>query len=137
LTIAIMSFLGVVIGASLQYLFTRYLETQRHLRELRSNAYLDYFRSVSEQVHSADHQQLEDRDPLGKLADAKARICLYGSREVVHTFAIFENLGAALSSAQQRTAFVAMVAAMRADSGVVRRPEDRDIETVLLGSPDE
>jgi len=137
LTIAIMSFLGVVIGASLQYLFTRYLETQRHLRELRSNAYLDYFRSVSEQVHNADFQQLEDRDPLGKVADAKARICLYGSRAVVHSFAVFENLGATLVTAQQRAAFVAMVTAMRADSGVVPPPEGRDIETVLLGSPDE
>jgi hypothetical protein len=133
LTIAIMSFLGVVIGASLQYIFTRYLETQRHLRELRSQAYLDYFKGISEQVHRTDLQELEDRDPLGRVADAKARICLYGSRDVIRSLASFENLGAALSSNEQRAAFVAMVAAMRADSGVVPPPESRDIEIVLLG----
>ncbi len=102
MTTTVLSFFGVVIGASLQYIFTRYLETQRHRRELRTQAYLDYFQSVSEQVHRDEFQGSQDRDPLGRVADAKARICLYGSREVVHAFAVFEELGAMISSVPQR-----------------------------------
>lgn len=41
-------FLGVVIGALLQYFFTRHIESQRYLRELRSKAYMDYLKCVSE-----------------------------------------------------------------------------------------
>lgn len=44
---AILSIIGVLVGASLQYLFTRYLETQRQRRELRTQAYLDYIKSAS------------------------------------------------------------------------------------------
>jgi hypothetical protein len=68
-------------------------------------------------------------------ANAKGRICLYGSREIIHAFAVFEKLGAIISSAQQRAAFVAMVAAIRKDSGNAG-PKIEDMETVLLGSRD-
>ncbi len=51
LTTAILSFLGVVMGASFQYVFTRYLDNQRHQRELRTQAYLDYLKSISGLAH--------------------------------------------------------------------------------------
>ncbi|MGA7046185.1 MAG: hypothetical protein WBY98_07980 [Candidatus Sulfotelmatobacter sp.] len=51
MTTAILSFLGVVMGASFQYVFTRYLDNQRHQRELRTQAYLDYLKSISGLAH--------------------------------------------------------------------------------------
>ena len=51
LTTAILSLFGVVFGASLQYVFTRYLDNQRHHRELRTQSYLDYLNSVSGLAH--------------------------------------------------------------------------------------
>jgi membrane protein DedA with SNARE-associated domain len=54
LTTAILSFLGVVMGASLQYVFTRYLDNQRHQRELRSQAYLHYLKSISGLAHQTN-----------------------------------------------------------------------------------
>jgi hypothetical protein len=44
---AVLPVVGVLVGASLQYFFTRYLETQRHQRDLRTQAYLDYIRAMS------------------------------------------------------------------------------------------
>lgn len=44
----LLSFLDVVLGASLQYFFTRHIESQRHLRDLRSKAYMDYLQCVCE-----------------------------------------------------------------------------------------
>jgi len=75
-------------------------------------------------------------DLLAAAADAKGRICLYGSNNVIHAFATFERLGAVISSAKQQAAFVAMVVAMRKDSGNSTGPETDDMGTVLLGSRD-
>ncbi|MGC2173365.1 MAG: hypothetical protein WA555_10230 [Candidatus Sulfotelmatobacter sp.] len=136
ITIAILSFFGVVIGASLQYVFTRYLDNQRHHRDLRTQAYLDHLNSVSGLAHLSEPQGSQERDLLAKAADAKGRICLNGSREVVHAFAVFEKLGAVVSSVQQRAAFVAMVIAMRNDSGNRTELGTGDVGLVLLGSRD-
>jgi hypothetical protein len=136
LTIAILSFFGVIIGASLQYVFTRYLDNQRHHRDLRTQAYLDYLNSVSGLAHLNEPQGSQERDLLAKVADAKGRVCLYGSKEVIHAFALFEKLGAVVSSVQQRAAFVAMVIAMRNDSRNSADPGTEDIALVLLGSRD-
>ena len=125
---------GVLVGASLQYLFTRYLESQRHQRELRTQAYLDYLKSVSGLAHLNDPQGSQERDLLANAADAKARICVYGSSQVVQAFASFERLGAKVSSPAQRRSFVAMVAAIRRDSGNASSAGVSDLSLLLLGS---
>jgi hypothetical protein len=117
---------------------SRYLENQRHHREVRTQAYLDYLKSVSEQARLNNPEGSAEDDLLSaKTLDAKERICLYGSKEVIHAFAVFEKLGATISSDQQRTAFVAMVAAMRADSGNASTQDTQvDVEMVLMGRRD-
>jgi hypothetical protein len=131
---AVLPVVGVLVGASLQYFFTRYLETQRHHRDLRTQAYLDYIKSVSGLAHLNDPQGSQERDLLASAADAKARICLYGSGEVVKAFALFEKLGAAVTSPSQRESFVAMIVAMRSDSGSASRARIEDVRLLLLGS---
>jgi hypothetical protein len=106
---AVLPVVGVLVGASLQYLFTRYLETQRYQRDLRTQAYLDYIKSVSGLARLNDPQGSQERDLLANAADAKARICLYGSGEVVKALASFEKLGAAVISPPQCESFVAMI----------------------------
>jgi hypothetical protein len=78
----------------------------------------------------------QERDLFARTADAKARICLYGSGEVIHALAVFEKLGAVVSSTQQHAAFVAIVSAMRNDSGNAAGPEVEDMARVLLGNRD-
>src|SRR5208282_3144224 len=102
---AVLPVIGVLVGASLQYLFTRYLETQRHQRELRTQAYLDYLKSVSGLAHLNEPQGSQERDLLASAADAKARICVYGSSQVIQAFASFERLGAEVASPAQRRGF--------------------------------
>ncbi len=136
MTTAVLSFFGVVIGASLQYVFTRYLESQRHHRELRTQAYLDFLKYVSELAHLNDPSDSQNRDLLAKTTDAKAPICLYGSGEVVRAFAVFERRGAIVKSIPQREAFVNMVSAMRRDSGSPSGSRVEDLEAILLGNRD-
>lgn len=67
----------------LQHFFTRRHENQRYHRELRTQAYLDYLKGFAELAHLNDPQGSQERDAYARVADAKARICLYGSRAVM------------------------------------------------------
>jgi hypothetical protein len=88
MTAAIFSFFGVIIGALLQYFFTRHLDRQKHHRELRTQAYTDYLKCVSEHANlRTPRDSPEGRDLGFRTADAKCRICLYGSPIVVRAFA--------------------------------------------------
>lgn len=131
---AIFSFLGVVIGASLQYLFTRHLDNQKHRRELRTKAYTDYLKCVCEHANlGKSPQSTEGRELAVRTADAKSRICLYGSSFAVKAFAEFERRGATMNTPEQCAAFTEMVAVMRNDSADKGQVETKDLEAVLLG----
>jgi hypothetical protein len=110
MTAAVFSFIGVVAGAILQYFFTRHLDSQKHHRELRTAAYTDYLKCVSEHANLAKTRASQDgRDLAFRTADAKCRICLYGSSPVVAAFARFEQLGAAMNTPEQCDTFTGMV----------------------------
>ena len=51
MAIAVFAFFGVIVGASLQYLFTRLLEERKHRQSLQTEAYTDYIRAVAEARH--------------------------------------------------------------------------------------
>lgn len=134
MTAALFSFLGIVIGASLQYIYTRHIEDRRHLRELRSKAYMDYLRYVAEFAQIAPNREPKEESELNfRIGDAKARICLYGSNEVISAFSTFQELGSRMGTIEQRAAFTNMVSAMRTDSGTELALNKQDIENVLLG----
>ncbi len=133
---AIFSFFGIIVGALLQYVFTRHLDNQKHRRDLRAKSYTDYLNCVCEHANLARRQLKKSDELFVKTADAKARICLYGSQETVNAFAVFERLGATMNTSEQRAAFTSMVAEMRSDSGGDDKVKLKDIEVVLLGVRD-
>jgi len=131
---AIFTLLGAAVGAVLQYFFTRHLENQKHYRGLRTQAYTDYLKGVCEQAqlaHKAEPNEV--REILARTADAKARICLYGSTQVVEAFAAFERLGATMKTKDDRRTFTTMVAIMRNDSGSNPGVQIESLELVLMG----
>ena len=131
---AIFTLLGAAIGAVLQYFFTRHIESQKHYRGLRTQAYTDYVRCVCE------HAQLvpkalpnEIREIFARTTDAKTRICLYGSTQAVEAFATCERMGAQAKSKDGRRAFTTMMAIMRKDSGSSPSVQIESLEIVLWG----
>ena len=131
---AILAILGIIVGAVLQYVFTRHIENQKHFQSLRALAYTDYLKSVCEQANlGAQPFSKEHREIFARTADAKSRICLFGSNEAVDAFAVFETLGASMNSPEQRKAFLSMVAIMRSDSGGSDDASIENLEIVLLG----
>lgn len=136
--IGLLSFFGIIIGATLQYFFTRHIENQRHLRELRSTSYMDYLKCVCEQAQFRfEENSKELKELFSRTADAKSRICLYGSNEAIESFATFEKLGATMNTTEQRDAFTNMVSIMRKDSGNDLSSNNKNLQIVLLGYHEE
>ncbi len=133
MTEALFSFIGVVIGAGLQYVFSRHLDTLRVHREARTKAYTDYLLCVSENANPDQMASSDGHDLGARTADAKCRVCLYGSSKVVRAFAHFERSGAAIRSPEQQLAFTRMVALMRRDSTSSSTVAEADMQVVLLG----
>lgn len=132
---AVFSLIGLVVGAVLQFLFSRHLDNKKHQRDLRSKAYADYLLCVSEQANLGHQRSSAEGRQLGaKTADAKCRISLYGAPTVVSAFAKFERLGAAMNTDEQCKAFTDMVAAMRQDALGNLSVAQADLEAVLLGT---
>lgn len=75
--IAILPVLGVILGAALQFWFSRTAEREKHAATLQSQAYADYLRAVAAAGHLRSDEDL--RDAHRDAADAKARIAVYGS----------------------------------------------------------
>ena len=127
MAIAFFAFFGVIVGASLQYLFTRLLEERKHRQSLQTEAYTDYIRAVAEARHIDLYT--ERASIFARLADAKSRICLYGSPEVIARLAEFERKGGLIVNDEQRQAFMQVIEAMRGSSPL----PSSEVEVILLG----
>jgi hypothetical protein len=123
----LLTLLGIAVGAILTYLFTRSHEYEKHSRLLITQAYSDYLRGVAEAAHL--NLESNEAEIFARVADAKTRVCLYGSQEVVALLAAFEREGGVIGNTQQRELFVSLILAMRGNSKV----QSSDLETVLFG----
>jgi len=95
---------------------------------LQSQSYVDYLRAVTKAAHAKSPDAL--RSANAEAADAKARLAVYGTSGVVAALARFEEAGAVLDNPQTKTAFVALVGAMRHKREVA---QTNDLSLVLFG----
>lgn len=128
-TNAVLPVAGVVLGAFLQYWFSRTADRDRHVENLRAEAYADYLRAVAASAYLRSDEDLVAA--LRSAANAKTRIVVYGSSKVVSALARFEKVGASLGSDTSVTVFISLVSAMRASSAAV---SEQDIRLVLMGT---
>jgi hypothetical protein len=103
---ALLSILGVVVGAFLQNHFARQNNQAKQLLESRNQAYVDFLEAVSlvvaAQRMGKKEQELEQ---LARLTHAKARICIFGEESVVRRLASFWAAGASLETESEILAF--------------------------------
>lgn len=133
---AFIGLLGVVVGIALQFFFTARMERTRHLRDLRTTAYADYLRAVAENAH---RQVLLDVGEVGQIlaraAEAKSRICVFGTKPVLNALRAFEEGGAALASAEGMNNFARLMRTMRQDvAGRRGALPDGLLDPILFGS---
>jgi hypothetical protein len=124
---AILPLVGVALGALLQFWLSRGAEARKQLELLRSQAHVDYLRAVANAAHASSSD--ERRSAVTQAADAKARIAVYSTADVVHALARFEEAGPALDNARSTDFFLALVSAMRGPS----HADENDLRAILIG----
>jgi hypothetical protein len=127
---ALLSLLGVMLGAGLQYYFGRTLESRKQLAVQRSQAYVDYFKAVA---LLAQHGPA--KDSLALAADAKVRVCIYGSSAVIKCMSDFEAAGPSITTPASASAIVSLLVEMRKDTGMWDRLIGREEFQSILISP--
>ena len=128
--------LGAIFGA----LLTRWTEKYKQLQSLRAAAYVDFLRGVSKLgVVQKDTLRdkdsfLEEREATIIVADAKARIAIYGSKEVVQSLSTFMDGGAVLDTGERLRSFAEMCQLMRNESSPRTQRVSFDVYTSCSSS---
>jgi ATP-dependent protease HslVU (ClpYQ) peptidase subunit len=111
------TFVAAYFGAFL----ARRTEKFKHLQELRSAAYADFVRGVAQAAERAqsDGMPTTPEQPRGMalVADSRARIAIYGGKDVVHSLSEFIALGAQTCNSDGMQAFANLCRSMRAETG--------------------
>jgi hypothetical protein len=104
------------------------------LTTLRIQAYIDYLRCVAESSKApSDHQKRTEL--LTRAADAKARISIFGSAEILSTLAHFEKHEPVIDSLRAADRFLRLTDVMRQESvGKSEMPGADDLRIVLFGN---
>jgi hypothetical protein len=133
--IAALPILGIVIGASLQYFFSKSSEARRQLTTLRNQAYIDYLQCFAEIKHVGQVNSESRGKILAKATEAKTRIIIYGSTAVVEALIRFEKLGATLDSPEAIEAFLVLCSIMRKENiGRFKKTKPKELSVILFNS---
>lgn len=106
--LALLPLAGVILGAFLQS--TREKKNQK--KALKIKSYTDYLQAAAT-LSSKDQSKHVDARVL--LTDAKIRIAIYGSKEVISHIAAFDRMGSSLVNDQGMNAFMKITSAMRSE----------------------
>ena len=127
--LAFVGFAAAVAGGVIQAWTGRRFEKHRFERQNRNDAYLTYLQGISELSHgSLDNDTIEAA--LRKIAEARGRIALYGSKPVIERMVKSFEHGEEIYSPEARSDLAAMISAMRTDSV----PDERDVSAQHLVS---
>lgn len=128
--VAALPLMGVLIGAALQYAFGKILEGRKQLILQRAQAYTDFFGALAALANAR-----KSEEQLVLAANAKTRICIYGSGVVVKRLTEFSKTGSTTATNTGRAALAALVQAMRKDvAGRGLRIPNDDFQHLLFGS---
>lgn len=130
---------AAIVSFSIVFLARR-SEAIKQLLSLRTAAYVDFIRSVSG-LAVVGKEPVQEKEHFAKawesrllLADAKARIAIYGSESVVASLADFLRGGVMLDSAERMKSFTAVCQIMRRDSRpALGAASDDDVHFLLFG----
>jgi len=115
IVVALIGISGVGASALIQYYLGRQSEETKKAIDIRAQAYLDLLNIVSEIASSAKHNEKRNLEQLQQLIQAKSRVVLIGSDEVVGELHQFFTNYEVLNSEESFNAFTNIVAAMRSD----------------------
>jgi hypothetical protein len=128
LLIGLLPILGVAVGAFLQHMLARSKERDSQLTQQRQVSYADFLKGVANAAHRPT------TEVSAQIADARARMAIYGSNAVLERLAAFDELGATLTNDTSRRAFLLMTEQMRTESSFgFSALKDGVLSTILFG----
>ncbi len=131
---ALLAVISVIIGASLQYFFSKSGERRKQLEALRNQAYVDYLRSIAQITKVGRNDSKKRSDLLTAAADAKTRICVYGAASVIGSLATFEKGGPVLDSPDSIARFLKLCNEIRRQNlGRAETVTIDDLSLILFG----
>ena len=132
--ISTLPLLGIVVGALLQFLLSKTHEADKQRQSLRVAAYVDYLRGVTTTSQAQKRgDKAEEAKGNALMADAKARICVYGADETLKALANFSRIGAELSTREGVEAFLSLCEGMRREMKGGNASTD-DISRILFNT---
>jgi len=124
------SLMGVGLGAALQFISGRALESKKQIEQQKYQSYIDYFKGISTIA-----QNRTSKDGNALIVDAKVRICIYGSQGVISHLRKIEESGGNTSSPETRAEILKLINAMRKDIGKTSSELDEaSLQIVLFGN---
>jgi hypothetical protein len=128
--------IGALVGAVAAYWFSLRGEARKNYQNLRTDAYVDFIRSVAMMASAnRNHDTAKAIEASTLVADAKARIAIYGSQAVANELAGFFANHAVLNSEAALSSFVQVVALMRSETpGGTKSLESSSLRQLLFGS---
>ncbi|MFH1642850.1 MAG: hypothetical protein ABIC04_08195 [Nanoarchaeota archaeon] len=127
-----MPMVGVIIGAILQHIFSSRSSSEKHLKELETQAYIDFIKAAA-RINSAQREKnVQKEEEHAKLMlDAKTRICVYGEKDVVSSMANFWREGAKLTNPSEMKKFIEIIKSIR-KANKIKEIEDKNISQLLF-----
>lgn len=130
---AILTLVGVLAGAGLQHYLTRSTERRRQFDALRRDAYVEYLSAVANFAQASATNQ-NRMNCLADAANAKTRMCIYGSEQIVRMLEEFERQGPTLANDESAAIFLKLVAQMRTEGvGSSAVVSNSDLKASILG----
>jgi hypothetical protein len=126
---------GVIVGALLQFTFSKRSELRKQQNLLKISAYTDLIKGLAGMAISQQHKDFSKEMECKMLvADAKSRICIYGDDSVIEKISIFLKMGGTLNSIDSNKAFVDIIIEMRKNHIGKSEININDFSQLLIGS---
>lgn len=132
--VLVLPVITLIVGALLNHFLSRASDTRRELSALKIQAYVDYLRCVAEAAHIKRNDIVATSQLNARAADAKSRIAIYGSPEVIAALADFGRAGAHTADPAARTKLLKLYEVMRDERGHSSSQKDiGNLRAILFG----
>lgn len=128
---AIVSASTLILGAIITYAFSRKGEYEKKKGDLKIQSYLDFLRGASG-IAANQKKSKDETEPMILLLDAKARISIYGTGNVIKAIADFWRHGATLDSPENMKRFIYIIQVMRKENFKTKKVNVKDDEISQL-----
>jgi hypothetical protein len=131
LLIAIFGFLSAALGAGLHALFQRWASKDDHLRQQKIDSYASYFNEIAQLSHSLTTEERARAKAI--IAEARGRIALYGSPDVIEAMTTAFRCGPIQD--KDLNIHAATIRSMRTDADLADgHPSDQALFEMLFGT---